>query len=316
MPAMKLKKAPPPPPPRKRRGIPRLAAIKLVAAPSVDRALKAMQPNPARTQMLTGAFLVLGAIAAGASWAGGALVEVREAVVHQIDAAAVTAGLGFERVAITDLENKPLPPAKEAAVKAAILPEGRASLLFAEPHGVKARVETLSWVRTAKARRLWPGKVEVKVDPRTAVARWIHNGEIVVLDRLGRPTPNASPDAFAYLPLLEGPGADAVAGYVASVLERKPALAKEIAKLVRVNDRRWDVVMTSGLIVALPDGDAAHALARLERLAAEDDSLLARAGARLDLRQGERAYLAPKRELLGGPGLSDRAPTRAAAAAG
>ena len=71
---------------------------------------------------------------------------------------------------------------------------------------------------------------------------------------------------FADLPLLVGPGAEISAKSILAALEPYPELRKNIYAMVRVGDRRWNLRLTNGMDVKLPEFGFTDALAMFVRL--------------------------------------------------
>lgn len=271
--------------------MPRLAKIKLsggVAADDVQVSGKSLM------LALTGAVLFFGAAVAGAAWLGSSLFDAREAFARAADAAA--ANVGFE---IAELEIEGVAGARAQEVRQIIVPDGRRSVLSLDPAAVKARVESLDWVQSASVRRLWPSTLVVKVERRRAYARWREDGEISVIDVNGERVLAERAADHTDLPLVEGAGAGPAARPLLAALEELPELRARVKRMVRVRERRWDIELDSGTLIALPENGAAQALAELETLHARH-ALLDRPVARLDLRVPGRLAVRVYPVLAGG----------------
>lgn len=269
-PARRGRKAPPPP-----RAIPRLAAIKMSGGLNAD---DVQVTGKSLLLALGGLVMICGVAVAGAAWMGDSLFDVREAMARSTDAAA--ANVGFE---VNDIEIAGVSGARAEEVRAVILPEGRRSVLSLDPADVKARIEGLGWVQRAQVRRLWPSTLRVHVERRQAYARWQENGEIAVIDANGERLLAERAADHADLPLVVGRGAGHAAEPVLVALEDLPEVRMRLRALVRVGERRWNVELASGLLIALPEQGAPDALAQLEALHREH-RLLDRPLAQLDLR--------------------------------
>ncbi len=293
-----------PPPPE---SVSRLAAIKLsggLATPGekVSRRDAGM--------MLAGVILFAGAAIAGATWIGGSLFDAREAFARSADGAA--AEIGF---AVNDVEIAGIGGARAEEVRAIVVPDGRRSLLSLDPYDVKARVESLDWVQGARVTRLWPSTLRVQVTRRQAFARWQEDGEMSVIDANGERLFAERAADHADLPLVVGRGAGPAAEPLLRALEELPELRGRLDALVRVEDRRWNLELTSGMTVELPEAEPAVALARLEDLQARH-RLLDRPLAELDLRAPGRIAIRVHPQLAGGPRAYTRAEASSAMAGG
>lgn len=227
---------------------------------------------------LAGTVLICGTAIAGAAWLGSSLFDAREAFSRTADVAA--ANVGF---AIDDIEVSGVSGARAEEVRGIVVPEGRRSILSLDPEDVKARVESLDWVASARVRRLWPATIEIAVERRQAYARWQEDGEISVIDYNGERLMAERAADHAELPLVIGPGAGPAAEQLLITLEDLPQLRERLRALVRVGDRRWNVELKSGTIIALPEVGAARALEQLETLQMQH-ALLDRPVSALDMR--------------------------------
>lgn len=292
MAAMKARRpgpaAPPPKGPRPPFQGPRLAAMK-AGGRDLARGLQATPDARGLGRVAASALLMLGAAVAGAAWIGGSLFDMREAIGGASDAAAARVGLKVLSVEVDGVTG-----AREAEVRAAALPEGRYSMLSADPAQVKARLEGLHWVRAASVRRLWPSTLHVKVDRREAYALWQRGGAATVVDAHGRPAPDAQLGDYAHLPILVGADALGASEPILVALEEAPAVRARAYALVRVGGRRWDIEMRSGMRILLPEQRADRALERLEGLH-KLHGLLDRPLERLDMRNTGELVVLPSR---------------------
>lgn len=296
MPAMRGRRPSRQPPQQHRRrpdtsGVPRLAAIKLDsdwrAPPKITR--------QGATMFVAATILVAGAAVAGAAWLGGSLFDAREAVSIQADRALTAAGFRAH-VAVAGVSD-----AREAEVIAVAMPEGRTSLLSADPYEIRTRVQSLDWVAHARVKRRWPGDVVIEVERRAAFARWQENGAISVIDSAGERLLAERAVDHPELPLVVGAGASHAAAPLLRALEELPQVRQRLAALVRVGERRWNVELASGVTVALPENEPVVALAQLEALQTEH-RLLDRPVAEIDLRvPGQMAVRADAPLLGAGP---------------
>jgi cell division protein FtsQ len=284
------RRAPPPPPPP--TSMSRLAMIKLSGGLSPE---DAQVSGRSLVLALTGAVLFCGAAIAGAAWMGDSLFDVREAFARTADSAA--AEMGF---AIDEIEVAGVTGARAQEVRAVVVPEGRQSILSIDPGDVKARVESLDWVETARVRRMWPSTLEIRVERRQAYARWQEDGEIAVIDVNGERLLAERVVDHGELPLVVGAGAGPAAEPLLIALEELPQVRARLKALVRVGDRRWNVELLSGTTVALPEQRPAVALSQLEALQAEH-RLLDRPLAQIDMRAPGRLAVRVHPALAGAP---------------
>jgi cell division protein FtsQ len=273
----------------------RLALMKLRPADALQTPDVEDGAGRRRAGAWTGAVLLFGAAVAGASWIGGSLVDARARIAQAFDSAAAGAGFSVAQITVENAAG-----VREAEIRAAALPPGRTSMFAVAPAEAKARIERLDWVAEAEVRRLWPDTLHVVVERRQAVALWQVGGRALLIGEDGMQAPPESPAAVARLPLIVGPGAGPAAPALIAALEPHADLRSQIAAAIRVEDRRWDIKLTSGAVVALPDAPAREAVARLAAVERQW-RISQRPLARVDLRGGAYVAVTPRHVLAGGP---------------
>jgi cell division protein FtsQ len=298
---------PPEPPPRGRRrkapvpaheSMPRLARIKLSGGLTPD---DVHVTGKSLALALTGAVMFLGIAVAGAAWLGPSLFDAREAFARSADSAVANAGFEIEDIDIATIAGSPeLSEARVEEIRALIVPAGRHSILALDPDAVKARIEALDWVAAARVRRLWPSTLVVQVERREEYAVWEDDGEAAVIDLNGERLSSERAADHPNLLRVRGPGAGPAAQPVLRALENLPQLSARIDHLERIGERRWNVHLKTGAVIALPEEGAPEALTRVERLQ-QRYSLLDRPLTRLDMRAPGRLAVRVHPALAGGP---------------
>ncbi len=284
-------------PPPSMSSMPRLAQIKLSGGLAPD---DVKVSGKSLMLALTGAVFFLGAGVAGAAWLGSSLFDVREAFARAADGAAANVGFAIDEIEVSTIEGaSAISPARAAEVRALIVPEGRQSILALNPADVKTRVESLDWVQGVRVRRLWPNDMLIEVERRQEYARWQEDGEISVIDANGERLLTERAADHAHLPLVVGQGAGPASPPMLAALESLPQVRAHLRALVRVGDRRWNVELTSGTTVALPEENPEAALAQLEDLQTEH-ALLDRPLAQIDMRVPNRVAIRVHPVLAGG----------------
>ncbi|THH39052.1 FtsQ-type POTRA domain-containing protein [Aliishimia ponticola] len=149
-------------------------------------------------------------------------------------------------------------------------------------------IEGLDPVAEASLRIRSGGVLEVDVTERTPVAVWRTYEQLTLIDAGGAhvaeiPTRLARPD----LPLIAGDGADKHVPEALALIQAADPLGDRMRGLVRIGERRWDVVLDRDQRILLPEEGALQALERVIALDEAQD-LLARDIARVDMRLGDR----------------------------
>ncbi len=156
---------------------------------------------------------------------------------------------------------------------------------------LQAEISELDVVEQAEVRVRPGGVLEIAVVERVPAVIWRTPQGLALLDRRGNhiayvPARASRPD----LPLLAGPGAEDAVPEALALIRAAGPLGARLRGLVRVGQRRWDMELTGGRSIALPERDPVAALAQVIALDQAED-LLARAITRVDMRNPARPTL-------------------------
>ena len=163
----------------------------------------------------------------------------------------------------------------------------------------RARIEKLTWVQHATVERRLPGTIIVKLEERRPFAVWQSEGKFHLIDRDGQVVvaqdPTKDADAFQKLPLVVGAGAPEAAATLLDKLAALPALRDRVAAAVRIGERRWNLHLSNGIDVLLPEVGEAAALDKLAELQTTQ-TLLDRPLQLVDMRLPDRFVVRPVAE--------------------
>ncbi|MET4102142.1 cell division protein FtsQ [Roseovarius sp. MBR-78] len=153
---------------------------------------------------------------------------------------------------------------------------------------IREMIEGLPAVARADLRVRQGGVLHIAVTERAPVALWRTRHGFEVLDITGAAiataeTRSARPD----LPVLSGTGADRVVAQALELLGTATALNRPLRGLVRMGERRWDLVLGDGRRVQLPEAAPVRALERVIVLDKASD-ILERDIVTIDMRLGAR----------------------------
>lgn len=153
---------------------------------------------------------------------------------------------------------------------------------------LRRQAEALDAVESVALRIRSGGELEVAVLERLPVMVWRHAGGLDLVDAAGhRVARLASRNARPDLPLIAGEGAPAAIAEAQQILAAAAPLQGRLRGLVRVGQRRWDLVLERDQRILLPATGAVAALERVLALDAAQD-LLARDVIAVDLRDPAR----------------------------
>lgn len=153
---------------------------------------------------------------------------------------------------------------------------------------IRAAIKHIPGVKSAGVRIRPGGILQIDVKPRVPVAIWRNEDGLSLVDEGGAFIMLiAARSDYPKLPLVAGEGA---ARHIPQALRLHRTSAKLGARLrgvVRMGDRRWDVVLDRGQRILLPERGAIQALERVIALEGAQE-LLVRDVARVDMRLATR----------------------------
>lgn len=247
-----------------RRRQPKSLAQKPAAETRGPRRRRVARAWPRRLMLVAGGLTLLGGLAGGAWWtwqrhlpqdaAGAALNGAQTSLRFS------TASLGFvvRDVFVVGREVTPRP----ALLKAVDVAPG-APILSVDLEEARERVLALPWIREASVERLLPDTLVVHIVERKPLALWQHHGKFTLIDEEGQEIIRDDIAAFSQLPVVVGEGAPAHTTDLLRMLETEPDLAKRVTAAIWVGNRRWNLRMTGGVDVRLPETDVEMAWRRL-----------------------------------------------------
>ena len=207
---------------------------------------------------LFGAVFVYGALK------GGAYEDfvARNGEIHDV----IARGMGFGLDVITISGQREITPQEVLAVAGV---GERNSLPFLDVRDVRERIKSAPLVREASVRKLYPDRLVIDIVERDAHALWQKDGEIFVISADGTPIDTIHDERFVNLPFVVGEGANERVAEFQKILEASGDLKPRIRAGVLVTNRRWNVKLTTGVDVKLPEIGAEAAIAALARLSKE-----------------------------------------------
>lgn len=154
---------------------------------------------------------------------------------------------------------------------------------------LRARVEALDLVESA-ALRIDSGRVlEIRVIEREPAFVWRQRDGLALIDAEGhRVALLRSRAARADLPLIAGDGAAKAVAEARRLLAAAEPLGERLHALVRIGERRWDVVLAGDQRIMLPARGAVSALERVLALDSAPSDLLSRDVTAVDMRNPSR----------------------------
>lgn len=181
----------------------------------------------------------------------------------------------------------------EAQLSAALGPLIGVSSLEVDARAVRELAENLGWVRAARVRMEAPETLYITVAERRPAVLWRMDDMLTLLDKDGEGIDIVGARAEREdLPLIAGRGADTPAAVreALALFAGAGPLTPMIRGLVRVGERRWNVVLQDGPTVLLPEQGALEAIGFLAALESTEQ-VLRRDLDQVDLRLHDRPTL-------------------------
>lgn len=157
------------------------------------------------------------------------------------------------------------------------------SLVLFDADRARDQLKQNPWIAEAIIRKLYPNRLEIEVTEREAFALWQRNGKLAIISRDGAVLEEIKETRPEKLPLVVGMGAATKAAEFLAILDRFPAIKADVYGAVLVAERRWNLRLSNGIDVRLPEENPAAALAALVKLNNEQ-KLLSRDISIVDLR--------------------------------
>jgi cell division protein FtsQ len=231
---------------------------------------------------VTGSLLLLGATLCYGAVAGGHMAAVADWLKGARDNAANGLGFGIAAVSVSGGSQV---SHEQALALAGVT--GRSSLLFFDAECARARLVANPWIADAAVLKLYPDRLLITITERRAFALWQRSGQVSVIAEDGTVLQPFVDGRYRGLPLVVGSGAERRAKDFISLLDRYPQVRSALRASVLVAERRWNLRLTNGMDVRLPEGDLENALNRLVKLD-QDKKLLSRDITSIDLRLPDR----------------------------
>ena len=247
----------------------------------VSRVARFRQRLPRYAGLAATVLIILGSAAFGAV-KGDHLGPLVEAARDARDATANVAGFRITRLNIAG--RKQLTQDEILSIGGVT---GRTSLLFLDAALVREKLKASPWIAEATVAKYYPDRLQIDIVERSAFALWQENGRISVVAEDGAVLEPYVQRRFTSLPLVVGTGAQTGAKDFLALLARYPQIKGQVRAAVMVGERRWNLRLTNGMDVRLPERNIEQALTLLTSLD-RDKQLMSRDITAIDLRLPDR----------------------------
>jgi cell division protein FtsQ len=167
------------------------------------------------------------------------------------------------------------------------------SIFFIDLPAARARIMALDWIASADVVRRYPDTITVTVVEKRPFALWQSPRGVAVVERSGGVITTQGVDQFSRLPKLVGDGAPEHAADLVEAVMAHRAISARIAAYERVSDRRWNLILSDGVVVKLPETGWQKQLDDLENLIV-DKGILEKSVTEIDLRSATNYFFVLK----------------------
>lgn len=193
--------------------------------------------------------------------AGGHFSHLGSEISKSARGAVNVAGLAIQHIDITGHKRA----SREKILEAAGFDIGTPIMSF-KADEVRARLQKMDWIETARVIRLLPDRVRIELVERKPFALWQLDGQVSVIDRSGMRLKSLSASDYPHFVQFVGKGAARQAEHLLTHLNKYPVLTSKIQASIRVAERRWTLNLSNGIKILLPEDDIESALAEFHRL--------------------------------------------------
>ncbi|MCB1505575.1 MAG: FtsQ-type POTRA domain-containing protein [Hyphomicrobiaceae bacterium] len=166
------------------------------------------------------------------------------------------AGLGLDQISVTGQKFT-----SDSDVFAALGLDAARQLVGFDSKAARMKIEALPWVETVELTRVYPSQLNVRITERTAYAVWQVDGVEKLIDKTGRVLQDIAAGSVTHLPRVAGAGANKDAQNLMMLLGGYRDIYGALSAAVRVNERRWSLVLANGSRIELPADGESMALA-------------------------------------------------------
>ncbi len=131
---------------------------------------------------------------------------------------------------------------------------------------IKGRLERMPWIVKAEVRRELPGALHIVVTERKPIALWQHQQRFYLVDENGMIIQAPMRKQFENLPVVVGQDAPQQTPKLLKLLMGYKEIMQRVTALVRINKRRWDLILNKTLTIKLPENQVEAAILRLNFL--------------------------------------------------
>jgi len=224
-------------------------------------------------------------------WLSGFFQNSYDTAQERVFQITVDAGLYVEDLLVEGREN-----ADAALIMAILNVEKGGPILAFDPDSARQSLEKIAWIKSARVERRLPNQIYVHLTERKPMALWKKYGDdnrIRLVDDSFYVLSSAPHSKFKDYVMVTGEGAEGSATKLLRLISAEPEIKPYVDRIDFINGRRWDIVMSRGMVVKMPENDTELALRKLASMHAES-GLLDRDLQAIDMRDHNKVTVRTK----------------------
>lgn len=159
------------------------------------------------------------------------------------------------------------------------------------------KLKKLRWVASIMIERRLPSTIYIRMVEKRPLAYWQCQQKYYLIDTQGNLIEETSPQEFPDFIVATGGEAPKALPKLLSHLHKYPEIEQQVNGVIYVSQRRWDLLLKSGLRIKLPDDKLEESLKLLTKLANEKHLKKSEVKT-IDLRNLDRIYFHIKDGVL------------------
>ena len=155
---------------------------------------------------------------------------------------------------------------------------------------VRSRLEAIPRIKYADVERILPNQIHIRITEREPIALWQNEGKLHLIDADGIAMDYVDPAKYQHLMLVVGENAPAHTSELLLMLSHEPEIFKNVAAVLRIGERRWNIRFKNGIELKLPEKNsevAWHNFALMQN----ENHILERAIQSIDMRIYDRIFI-------------------------
>ncbi len=164
-------------------------------------------------------------------------------------------------------------------------------IFLLDPVDAKTQIEKIGWVKSARVERRLPDTVYIRLEERNPIALWKNENALSLIDYQGVILTRSNLSAFKDYFMVDGAKAPEQAAALINMLSKQPDIMAMVDHAEYIDGRRWDLLLTDGKRIKLPESGIDLALKALAEKHGEDQVLTKEAIRDIDARYQGRLII-------------------------